>query len=156
MLRMWLRAVSRLASGKFDFEVYVRVLCDAPPRAPPREVQPLWDPPKPRSRVERDLDKTLDAIFDEPEADGAENKVAEAVAANLGAAATTGASAALAFAAADEPDAPTYQGHASHTLSDLLHFDATRLAKLGVCTGNRARQLAHELASLRRVVTSEE
>ena len=42
------------------------------------------------------------------------------------------------------------------SLADLLHFDCTRLSKLGVCTPYQARRLEEEIEILRRVVTSEE
>ena len=44
---------------------------------------------------------------------------------------------------------------ASMSLSDLLHFDSARLAKLGVCSPLVARRLAAELEGLRRVVTAD-
>ena len=42
------------------------------------------------------------------------------------------------------------------TLADLLHFDCSRLAKLGACTPLKARRLGTELENLRRVVTADE
>ena len=49
-----------------------------------------------------------------------------------------------------------FHGEAPTTLADLLHFDCTRLSKLGVCTPALSRDLAAELETLRRIVTSSE
>ena len=48
-----------------------------------------------------------------------------------------------------------YTGDSPTTLADQLHFDCARISKLGVCGPNKARALAEEIETLRRIVTSD-
>lgn len=140
-LREWLRAVSRRAEGGADFEVYVRILCDAPlPRVRTRK-------PEHEPATEVDWIAKLPGVApgrgEEPLAHESQHGAREDDGGKRASVRVPAKTAA-------------YEGSAPHTLSDLLHFDCCRLSKLGVCTPKRAKELSDELCALRRVVTSEE
>ena len=52
--------------------------------------------------------------------------------------------------------AGSHAQYAGISLADLLHFDTSRLSKLGVCSVLKARELSAEAETVRRVVTSDQ
>ena len=114
-LREWLRAVSRRAEGGADFEVYVRILCDAPlPRVRTRK-------PEHEPAAEVDWIAKLPGVAPV----GDEEPLAHE--SQLGAREDDGGKRASVRVPAKTA---AYEGSAPHTLSDLLHFDCCRLSKL--------------------------